>query len=182
MPGYTLPVYQYRAPAELTGKQEDYGTYPVIVGGAIFSSPISVAKARGSPPARSIPPGGGNELLFERYGVPPEGATYVFRPDGHVLARCAGIDGAFARQSIDAVFAYRTGMKGSDPAMSPKTRKLSQAEIDRMYDALSALIDETPSADRERVLARLCITLAERLGDFDQVVGAIEASKKKIGV
>ena len=41
----------------------------------------------------------GNEALFARYGVPPEGATYVFRPDGHVLARCRGIDPAFAQRS-----------------------------------------------------------------------------------
>jgi len=39
--------------------------------------------------------------------VPPAGATYVLRPDGHVLARCAGIDPAFARAAIDAVFSYR---------------------------------------------------------------------------
>jgi hypothetical protein len=45
--------------------------------------------------------------LWDRYGVPGEGATYVFRPDGHVLARCAGIDGAFAREAIQAVLDYR---------------------------------------------------------------------------
>jgi 3-(3-hydroxy-phenyl)propionate hydroxylase len=49
-----------------------------------------------------------NQPLWQRYGVPPEGATYVFRPDGHVLARCAGIDGAFARDAIQAVLDYRS--------------------------------------------------------------------------
>ena len=49
-----------------------------------------------------------NEILFARYGVPAEGATYVFRPDGHVLARCTGIDGAFAREAIQAVLDYRS--------------------------------------------------------------------------
>jgi hypothetical protein len=53
-----------------------------------------------------IPPA--NEILFARYGVPAEGATYVFRPDGHVLARCTGIDGAFAREAIQAVLDYRS--------------------------------------------------------------------------
>ena len=48
-----------------------------------------------------------NAALWQRYGVPAEGATYVFRPDGHVLARCTGIDSAFAREAIQAVFDYR---------------------------------------------------------------------------
>lgn len=47
--------------------------------------------------------------LWQRYGVPREGATYVFRPDGHVLARCTGIDAGFARDSIQAVLNYRSG-------------------------------------------------------------------------
>jgi 3-(3-hydroxy-phenyl)propionate hydroxylase len=48
-----------------------------------------------------------NQALRLRYGVPREGATYVFRPDGHVLARCSGIDADFAREAIQAVFDYR---------------------------------------------------------------------------
>jgi 3-(3-hydroxy-phenyl)propionate hydroxylase len=48
----------------------------------------------------------GHEALFDRYGVEDE-ATYVFRPDGHVLARRAGIDPRFARDAIDSVFSYR---------------------------------------------------------------------------
>jgi hypothetical protein len=47
-----------------------------------------------------------NEELWKRYGVPGEGATYVIRPDGHVLARCTGIDGAFAREAIQTVLDY----------------------------------------------------------------------------
>ena len=49
-----------------------------------------------------------NAALLERYGV-EDTATYVFRPDGHVLARCTGIDAAFARQAIQAVLDYPGG-------------------------------------------------------------------------
>ena len=66
----------------------------------------------------------GNEALFERYGVPPEGATYVFRPDGHVLARCRGIDAAFAQQAIDAVLAYREGAPRRTPPRSPDRKSV----------------------------------------------------------
>src|SRR5688572_2678699 len=48
-----------------------------------------------------------NRALHQRYGVPREGATYVFRPDGHVLARCSAIDAEFAREAIQAVLDYR---------------------------------------------------------------------------
>jgi len=58
----------------------------------------------------------GNETLFARYAV--EGTvTYVFRPDGHVLARCTGIDAGFARQAIQGVLNYRVGQQGSKAAM-----------------------------------------------------------------
>ena len=53
-----------------------------------------------------------SEALFARYGV-ESAATYVFRPDGHVLARCAGIDPEFAREAIEAVYQYRS--RGAQP-------------------------------------------------------------------
>ena len=34
-------------------------------------------------------------------------ATYAFRPDGHVLARCEGVDPAFAQGAIESVLRYR---------------------------------------------------------------------------
>jgi len=116
------------------------------------------------------------EPLHTRYGVPPEGATYVFRPDGHVLARCTGIDEAFAREAIDAVFNYRIGHKGSEPAMPAPTGRLSQIEVDRLYDELAAFIDATPKGQRERALTRAIVALAERLDDYQKVLEAIRNS------
>ena len=113
-----------------------------------------------------------NKILFARYGVKDK-ATYVFRPDGHVLARCSSIDAEFARRAIDAVLAYRTG---KEPAMS-KEKPSKQLEKDRLYDAFAALVDSTPPADRERVLARLAVALAEQLGDYDKTLRAIEAAR-----
>jgi hypothetical protein len=129
------------------------------------------------PPARTLTVTSRHESLFKRYGVPREGATYVFRPDGHVLARCTGIDAAFAREAIESVLDYRAGTKGSKAKKGPAMRKLSQIEADRMYDALSALIDSTPKEERERVLARLVVTLAERLGDYAKILEAIKQAK-----
>lgn len=100
----------------------------------------------------------GHEALFARYGV-TETATYVFRPDGHVLARCTGIDPEFAKAAIDALLDYHAG---GAPARKPaKTRQLAQLDLDRRYDALAALVDRTPPAERERVLARLVMDLRE---------------------
>ncbi|MBI2803178.1 MAG: FAD-dependent monooxygenase [Gammaproteobacteria bacterium] len=118
----------------------------------------------------------GHETFFDRYGVPAEGATYVFRPDGHVLARCTGIDAAFARDAITAVLNYRSGQRG-DAAAEITGEKLTEQEIDRLYDALARLVDDTPSAERERILARLVVTLATRLGNYAQVLEAIQLSK-----
>ena len=127
--------------------------------------------------ARTIAVASRHEGLFKRYGVPRQGATYVFRPDGHVLARCTGIDAAFAREAIESVFNYRAGKTGSTPRKGPAMGKLSQIEADRMYDALSALIDATPKEERERVLARLVVTLAERFGDYEKILEAIKQAR-----
>jgi hypothetical protein len=90
-----------------------------------------------------------------------------------VHARCSGIDAEFARRAIDAVLAYRTG---KEPAMS-KEKPSKQLEKDRLYDAFAALVDTTPPAERERMLARLAIALAEQLGDYGRTLRAIDAVK-----
>jgi 3-(3-hydroxy-phenyl)propionate hydroxylase len=124
----------------------------------------------------------GHEALFERYGVPPEGATYVFRPDGHVLARCRGIDARFAGEAIRAVLEYRAAQaqkKGGFPeeSASAEGARMNQRQVDRLYDALAEMIDATPAAERERLLARLVVTLAERLGDSGKVREAIALAR-----
>ena len=119
-------------------------------------------------------PRAGNEPLLARYGAPPGGATYVFRPDGHVLASCRGIDPAFAREAIDGVLGYREGAPRRAPARKPG--KLSPLEADRLYDALAALLDRTPPEGRERALARLAVLLAGQAGDYSRVIEAIDAA------
>jgi 3-(3-hydroxy-phenyl)propionate hydroxylase len=119
----------------------------------------------------------GNETLFERYGV-EDAATYVFRPDGHVLARCAGIDAAFAEDAIRAVLQFRTG-EGSTMSASPAgSAKLTQADMDRLYDELAALVDATPKERRERVLARLAVALLQHFTSFDEAKNAIAACRR----
>ena len=54
---------------------------------------------------------------------------------------------------------------------------MTQTEVDRLYDALAALIDGTAPAQRERVLARLAIALAEQVDDYEKVLKAIESAK-----
>jgi hypothetical protein len=51
---------------------------------------------------------------------------------------------------------------------------MTQLEMDRLYDALAGLIDRTPAGERERVLARLVIMLAQELGDYSKIRSAIE--------
>ena len=98
--------------------------------------------------------------LFERYGV-ENTATYVLRPDGHVLARCKGIDAEFAVAAIHTALA---GGAAPRPAASPPPAPGSQLEMDRRYDACAAQIDATAQADRSRVLAGLVATLARQVG------------------
>ncbi|HUJ86738.1 MAG TPA: FAD-dependent monooxygenase [Burkholderiales bacterium] len=121
-------------------------------------------------------PRAGNEALFARYGVPPEGATYVFRPDGHVLARCRGIDPGLAREAIDGVLGYRAGAARRAPPAARAPGRLSPLEADRLYDAFAALLDGSAPEERERTLARLAVLLAGELGDYAKVLAAIDAA------
>jgi 3-(3-hydroxy-phenyl)propionate hydroxylase len=118
----------------------------------------------------------GNEALFERYGV-KETATYVFRPDGHVLARCTGIDAAFAQESIRAVLEYRGETRASMKPAQTQGDRMSQADMDRLYDELAALVDRTPKAERENVLARLVVALAQEVGSYAKIKEAIDRAK-----
>ena len=90
----------------------------------------------------------GHEALFERYGVQGT-ATYVFRPDGHVLARAAGIDPDFAREAIASVLACRPGAGAPSAEEAPP-----QLRLDRLYDELAAQVDAAPEAERPLVLGR----------------------------
>lgn len=60
--------------------------------------------------------------------------------------------------------------------MPPAGHALTQAQIDRLYDELAALVDATAAPERERMLARLAVALAQRLGDYDQVRDAINSA------
>jgi 3-(3-hydroxy-phenyl)propionate hydroxylase len=106
---------------------------------------FTVACFGGELPQALCIPRARNEALFERYGV-KDCATYVFRPDGHVLARCTGIDATFARDAIDAVHAYRA------PPTAPQGESRQPAS-DRLYDRLSAELDALSPEKRAAALA-----------------------------
>jgi 3-(3-hydroxy-phenyl)propionate hydroxylase len=97
----------------------------------------------------------GHDALFARYGVEGE-ATYLFRPDGHVLARCTGIDAAFAQRAMARVLERKAGVPATD-AVSV------QPEADRLFDALSAKLDALPESARAPALANT-IARIEKLG------------------
>lgn len=103
----------------------------------------------------------GHDTLFARYGVQGQ-ATYVFRPDGHVLARCAGIDAAFATAAIDRV---REG--GS--AESAKAAKSLQPDADRLFDRLSRQLDAMAASARAAALAAVVARIERAAGDLAAV-------------
>lgn len=115
----------------------------------------------------------GNETLWGRYGVPAEGATYVIRPDGHVLARCRGVDPAFAQRAIEAALQYRTAEQRT-VAAAPSTIH----DRDRLYEEFEASLQGVPAKDRERALARIAVALANRLTP-DDAAEAIRSVRRK---
>lgn len=52
---------------------------------------------------------------------------------------------------------------------------MTQTEIDRLYDAFAALVDQAPAGEREKVLAGLVIALAERVNNYESVLDAIQS-------
>jgi 3-(3-hydroxy-phenyl)propionate hydroxylase len=108
-------------------------------------------------------PHAGHDALFARYGV-TEQATYVFRPDGHVLARCPGIDAAFAHKAIARVLHYA----------APKEMKQAvsvQPAADRLFDALSAQLDAMPPEHRAAALAPVMARIEARGGNLQGISG-----------
>jgi len=100
----------------------------------------------------------GHESLFGRYGVEDQ-ATYVFRPDGHVLARCTGIDGSFANEAIERVTSYVA------PTQQQEVRSLQPA-ADRLFDQLSARLDAMPQVRRATALAPVISRIEEQRGEL----------------
>jgi len=112
--------------------------------------------------------------LFERYGV-KEKATYVFRPDGHVLARCQGIDPGFAEASI------ASALRGGSSSQAPRASQDRTLERDRLYEALAALVDKTAETKRSRVISRFVDMLAGQLADLHADPAAIRTAIEQAG-
>jgi hypothetical protein len=95
----------------------------------------------------------GHDALFTRYGVEDQ-ATYVFRPDGHVLARCTGIDAAFAQSAIDRALQGLAGEARNAQSVQPAA--------DRLFDKLSAELDALAPAERAAALAQAIEKIRDR--------------------
>jgi len=120
-----------------------------------------------------------HEALYTRFGV-QDAATFVFRPDGHLLAACAKIDAAFATAAIQ--HALQGGVPTSEPtACEPATAsangRMSQLEQDRLYDLLANALDTSAPHERERLLSRMVMSLADKLGRRADVLAALEMSR-----
>ena len=63
--------------------------------------------------------------------------------------------------------------------MKKETAITPQAELDKIYDALSLLVDCTPKEEREKVLARLAVALIQELGAPERARNAIDLAAQK---
>ncbi|MDH4095990.1 MAG: FAD-dependent monooxygenase, partial [Betaproteobacteria bacterium] len=108
-------------------------------------------------------PRAGHDAIFARYGV-ADRATYVFRPDGHVLARCPGIDPAFAHKAIARVLHYL-------PPKELKEAVSVQPAADRLFDTLSSQLDAMPPEHRAAALAPVIARIVARSGNLEGVSG-----------
>lgn len=60
------------------------------------------------------------------------------------------------------------------------TKRLTTGEIEDAYDAIAEAIDSAPEALRELFLAKLALTLANQVGNLDDVKVAIEAAARDL--
>ena len=83
---------------------------------------------------------------------------------GHVLARCPGIDGAFAAGAIRRVLDYAA------PATLPEAVSVQPA-ADRLFDVLSTQLDAMPPEHRAAALAPVIARIEARGGSLDGITG-----------
>ena len=58
--------------------------------------------------------------------------------------------------------------------MTTTTQPLTFDELEKVYELLAAAIDKAGADKETLLLSKLCLTLAHRLGDFDQVEEALQ--------
>ena len=84
--------------------------------------------------------------------------------DGHVLARCTGIDAGFAAQALERVTQYV-------PPEQVQEARSQQPASDRLFDRLSAQLDAIPQVRRASALAPVISRIEEQRGDLAGITG-----------
>ncbi len=57
---------------------------------------------------------------------------------------------------------------------------LAFEDLEKVYEALAAAVDEAGAGKEALLLSKLCLTLAHRLGDLRQVEEAIEIARQDL--
>ena len=60
------------------------------------------------------------------------------------------------------------------------TQVLAFEDLEKVYELLAAAIDKAGADKETLMLSKLCLTLAHRLGDLDQVVEAIGIAEQDL--